>query len=196
VRAFIAIPLPADLKAKLVLLQQAFRRLPVEATWVREAGFHLTLKFLGEVESAQLGPIVSCMTAAAQGCEPFGLTLCGVGVFPHELNPRALWVGIEDETGRLYQLQQRLEARLTQIGFPPEDRPFAPHLTLARLKRLSRRGEFVAQVKGHSQALFGHIDVRHLELIESHLHPAGAHYSTVKMVSLQETIDTSKMQQS
>jgi 2'-5' RNA ligase len=190
VRAFIAIPLPADLKAKLVFVQQEFRRLPVEATWVREAGFHITLKFLGEVESAQIEPIVSCMTAAAQGCEPFVLTFCGVGVFPHELSPRVLWAGVQDETGRLCQLQQTLESRLTHIGFPPEGRAFAPHLTLARLKRISRRGEFVAHLKEHSQELFGHIDVHHFELLKSHLHPAGAHYSTVKMVSLQQTINT------
>ncbi len=193
VRVFIAIPLPADLKAKLANLQQEFRFLPLEAAWVREAGFHITLKFLGEVEPTQIGPIIACMTETAQCCEPFSLTLGGVGVFPHEFNPRVLWVGIQDETGRLCQLQQELEARLTQLGFPPDERAFAPHLTLARLKRVSRRGEFLAQLKAHRQVVLGQLDVHRLELLESQLHPSGARYSTVKMVLLEQAGDTSKM---
>ena len=105
-RVFIAIPLPVDLKAKLVALQQEFRPLPLEAAWVREAGFHLTLKFLGDVDSTQIRPIVSCMTATVQHCHPFSLSLAGVGVFPHESSPRVLWVGVQDVTGDLRHMQQ------------------------------------------------------------------------------------------
>jgi RNA 2',3'-cyclic 3'-phosphodiesterase len=193
VRVFIAIPLPADLKAKLVLVQQAFRRLPVEATWVREAGFHITLKFLGEVDSTHIEPIVSCMTETARHYHPFSLTLGGVGVFPHESSLRVLWVGIQDETGLLRQIQQTLEAGLAPIGHLPEDRPFAPHLTLARLKRVSRRGEFLAGLTTHRDAVLGQLDVDHIELIESQLHPSGARYSTVQAVHFPSAMDTSKV---
>jgi 2'-5' RNA ligase len=181
---FIAIPLPCDLKARLAILQQEFRPLPLEATWVREADFHITLKFLGEVESSLIEPIISCMSEATQCIEPFSLTLCGIGVFPHKFNPRVLWVGIRDEPGHLGQLQQALEVRLSQIGFLPEKRAFAPHLTLARLKRVSRQAEFVGHLQGHHKEKFGQIDVHCLELVESQLHPSGARYSTVKVVLL------------
>jgi 2'-5' RNA ligase len=180
VRVFIAIPLPVDLKAKLVVLQQEFRSLALEAAWVREAGFHLTLKFLGEVDSTRIVSIVSCMVATAQHCRPFSLSLAGVGVFPHESNPRVLWVGVQDATGELRRTQRTLDAGLVQMGFPAETRPFNPHLTLARVKRVTRRGELLATLKAHYGTVLGQLDVDRMELVESHLHPSGARYSIVK----------------
>ena len=115
-RVFIAVPFPADLKAKLTALQREFRHLPLAAAWVQEAGFHLPLKFLGEVEFTQIAPILSCMKDVAKGYQPFALTLHGVGVFPHESSPRVLWVGIQDETGLLKQMQQTLEAGSMRYG--------------------------------------------------------------------------------
>lgn len=193
VRAFIAIPLPADLKAKLSTVQQQFRVIPSEATWVREVEFHITLKFLGEVEVAQIEPITSCLRAAVHSCAPFSLTFCGVGVFPHEHSPKVLWVGVAEETGRLRRLQREVEQRLTHIGFPQEDRAFAAHLTLARLKRVSQRGKFLECLKEHRDTIFGHMDVHHIELLESQLHPAGARYSTVKVIPLQESTEASEI---
>ncbi len=186
VRVFIAVPFPADLKAKLTALQREFRHLPLAAAWVQEAGFHLTLKFLGEVEFTQIAPILSCMKDVAKGYQPFALTLHGVGVFPHESSPRVLWVGIQDETGLLKQMQQTLEARLMQIGFPSENRPFAPHLTLARLKRVARRSELLASLEAHREVVLGAFDVDQINLMESQLHPSGARYSVVYAVPFQE----------
>jgi RNA 2',3'-cyclic 3'-phosphodiesterase len=184
VRVFIAVPLSAGLKAKLVALQQEFQRLRPEATWVREAGFHITLKFLGDVDPSLLGSIISCMTTIAQDHHPFMLSLAGVGVFPQESSPRVLWVGVQDVTGTLRQIQQMLNARLTQIGFSSEERPFAPHLTLARLKRVSRRGEFLVALKAHREAVLGQLTVDRMELVESQLHPSGARYALVNAVRI------------
>jgi 2'-5' RNA ligase len=176
---FIAIPLPVDLKAKLVVLQQEFRSLPLEAAWVREGGFHLTLVFLGDVDSTQITPIVLRMTETVQQCRPFSLSLAGVGVFPHETNPRVLWVGVQDVSGDLRHMQQALDAHLTQVGFPSETRPFTPHLTLARLKRILRRGDFLTTLKLHRETELGKLEVDRIELVESQLHASGARYSTV-----------------
>jgi 2'-5' RNA ligase len=192
VRVFIAVPLPVDLKAKLVVLQQEFRQLPVEAAWIHEAGFHITLKFLGEVDSAQIEPIFSCMTETVQHYSPFSLMLSGVGVFPRESSPRVLWVGIQDATGLLRQMQQMLEAQLVRAGYPRKDRPFAPHLTLARLKRVSCRSEFLAGLKAHSKAVLGQLEVDHIELVKSQLSPSGARYSIVNAVRFPRAIDTSE----
>jgi 2'-5' RNA ligase len=79
-------------------------------------------------------------------------------------------------------MQQRLDAQLAQVGFPPETRPFAPHLTLARVKRVLRRGDFLATLKGHGGTVLGQLDVDRLELVESQLHPSGARYSIVNAV--------------
>jgi RNA 2',3'-cyclic 3'-phosphodiesterase len=192
VRVFIAIPLPVDLKAKLIALQQEFRPLPLAAAWVREAGLHLTLKFLGDVDSTQITPIFSCMAATAQHGHPFSLSLAGTGVFPHESSPRVLWVGVQDATGNLRHIQQTLDTRLMQVGFPSESRPFAPHLTLARLKRVLRPGEFLAMLKVHRETVLGQLDVDHIELVESQLHPSGARYAIVHTAHFSRATVTSE----
>jgi RNA 2',3'-cyclic 3'-phosphodiesterase len=190
-RVFVAIPLPPDVKTTLSALQTTFKSLPLEATWVRLPGFHITLKFLGEVESVQIGHIVSAMQEATRGCQPFSLRLCGLGVFPNELSPRVLWLGIEGDVQRLTSLQGDIESRLARIGFPSDERPYTPHLTLARLKRISRRSDFIAHLNTHRRAIVGEIEVHQLELLESQLHPSGARYSTVRTVTLQGATDTS-----
>jgi RNA 2',3'-cyclic 3'-phosphodiesterase len=182
VRVFVAVPLPASLKTKLISLQQEFRLLQLEAAWVREAGFHITLKFLGEIDSRLIEPIVSCMTAVAQLFPPFMLSLTGVGVFPQASSPRVMCVGVQDVTGALRQMQQTLDAQLTQVGFAADARPFTPHLTLARLKRVPRQAEFLVALKAHRETDLGQLEVDHMELIESQLHPSGARYTMINAV--------------
>jgi 2'-5' RNA ligase len=184
VRAFIAIPLSVDLQMKVESLQREFRHLPIEAAWVKDAGFHITLKFLGEIDPARVASIISCLIEVTKGYQPFSITLTGVGVFPHESHPRVLWVGIQDDGGYLVQLQRTLEASLSKIGFQPEERPFTPHLTLARLKQITRRAEFLACVSRHRETTIGALLVNHLDLLESRLHPSGARYLTVEAVAL------------
>jgi RNA 2',3'-cyclic 3'-phosphodiesterase len=192
VRVFIAVPLPVSLKAKLLSLQQEFRLLPLDAAWVREAGFHITLKFLGEVNARLIEPIVACMTAAARQFPPFMLSLTGVGVFPQASSPRVLWVGVQDVNGALRQIQQTLDAQLTQVGFASDTRPFTPHLTLARLKRVPRQAEFLAALKAHCEAVLGQLEVDHMELIESQLHPSGARYAIMNAVHFLRVPETSE----
>lgn len=183
-RVFIAVPLPPDVKGNILAVQQEFQRLPVQAAWVRESGLHLTLKFLGEVDAKDIEPIASCMVETSRGYHPFSLAVSGMGVFPHDSRPRVLWAGIQDGTGQLTHLQKALETRLAQSGFPAEGRSFTPHLTLARVKSIQRREDFVACVRGHREDSFGRLNVHQLELIESQLHPSGARYSTIKAVYL------------
>jgi 2'-5' RNA ligase len=77
------------------------------------------------------------------------------------------------------------------MGFAAEGRPFAPHLTLARLKRIPRRDEFLDALKAHRETVLGHLDVDHIQLVESQLHRSGAHYSIMNTVHFSRAIDTS-----
>ena len=187
-RVFIAIPVSQDIKAKLIGIQQEFQRLSGEATWVREAGFHLTLKFFGDIDRRQIEPIVSCMGDTSSGYRSFSVAVSGVGVFPHPSRPRVLWVDIQDDGKQLIQLQQTLERSLKGRGFRTEDRHFAPHLTLARLRCIPRLGDFITCVTEHQTDTLGSLAVSHLELIESELNPTGARYSTIKAVRFQPMV--------
>jgi RNA 2',3'-cyclic 3'-phosphodiesterase len=125
-RLFVAVDLPDEQKAQLAALCNG---LP-GARWVRDRQFHLTLHFFGNVE----GPAVRAITEALNGvrADPFELSLRSVGVFPPRGMPRVLWAGVEpcDEVTELHRQVQRVVRR---IGLPPEERKFAPHITLARL---------------------------------------------------------------
>jgi RNA 2',3'-cyclic 3'-phosphodiesterase len=183
-RVFVAIPLPSELKAKLVALQQEFGYISMGATWVREAGFHVTLKFLGEVQPGCLQSIVDGMLETVQRYRPFPLTLRGVGAFPNESRPRVLWVGLEQGGGVLRGLQKELEENLASRGFPSDERPYNPHLTLARLKQVKQHREFLTCISRHRDDEIGHFEVTCLELLESQLHPKGARYSLINAAAL------------
>ncbi len=102
--------------------------------WVNPAGIHLTLAFLGELDDEQLAQAIAATEAAASSAPPFTYRLTHPGVFGSSRSPRVLWMGIEDQLGRLNQLQRTLNRQLEQHGFAVEKRPFSPHLTLARIK--------------------------------------------------------------
>jgi RNA 2',3'-cyclic 3'-phosphodiesterase len=183
-RVFVAIPLPSELKAKLVILQQEFRQISMDATWVREAGFHVTLKFLGEVQPGRMPSIADAILETGQRYRPFSITLRGIGAFPNVSRPRVLWVGLEQGGGVLRGLQKELEENLALRDFPPDERPYNPHLTLARLKHVKQHREFLTCMSGHRDDEIGHFDVNCLELLESQLHSMGARYSVINATAL------------
>jgi 2'-5' RNA ligase len=185
-RVFVAIPLPSELRSKLLAVQQEFRQIPLEATWVREDGFHVTLKFLGEVQAERVDDIVAAMLETVRKYRPFVVKLREVGVFPHESQPRVLWVGLRDQAGVLGHLQRNLEESLARKGFPHDVRSYNPHLTLARLKNLKYQSEFSRSLDRQRNHEVGQFEVNHLELLESRLHPTGARYSVINAVTLRQ----------
>jgi 2'-5' RNA ligase len=126
-RLFVAIDLPDSIKDQLEGLCAGVSG----AKWVGREQMHLTLRFIGEVDEARYSTIKDAL-AAVHG-QPFRLHLGGVGQFPPKGSPRVLWVGVPMPP-ELVRLQRGVEHALVQLDIAPEDRPFAPHITLARLK--------------------------------------------------------------
>jgi len=104
--------------------------------------------------------------------------LSGTGVFPRRSRPQVLWVGVEDASGRLSDLQQRLEDEFARAGFPKEDRGYRPHLTIARLRRPEDARELA---EAHIQKKFSFIEVpvNKFALFRSQLSPKGSIYSVI-----------------
>ena len=126
-RLFVAIDFPEAVRARLVALSvgvRGARLLPPEQ-------YHLTLRFIGEVDGAVFSDITEALGDIA--AEPFNLRLSGVGHFPPSGPPRVLWAGLAPSEP-LLRLQGRIENRLCGLGLEPESRNYAPHITLARLK--------------------------------------------------------------
>lgn len=182
IRTFIAIELDEPTKTQLTDLQKRLKvEMPERAIrWVRAEGIHLTLKFLGDVPVTRIERIAEELKEACRGFAPFWLKFGGLGCFPNPRRPRVVWVGIEEETGTLARLQRAIEKRLAPLGYPPEKRPFNPHLTLGRVRSRVRSGELrrVGElIEAADIGLVSEMEARAVGLIRSDLGPSGAVYT-------------------
>jgi len=188
IRSFIAIELPPKAKQGLAKLRTALEKNEQKfVKWVDPAGIHLTLKFLGNIPFKQVAEISKAIEDAASGVLTFSLEISGIGVFPNPKQPRVFWVGIGGELDKLSVLQQNIDSTLASLGFAREERPFMPHLTLARVRQgtsLEERrtfGEFVTSTTFEDSY---HIEVEALNLMKSQLTPAGAIYTRLSEIRL------------
>jgi 2'-5' RNA ligase len=188
IRSFIAIELPPPIRAELGSVQEKLKagRHPF-VKWVDPEGIHLTLKFLGGVDSNLVPEIIEALTRIAQPVAPFSLQIGGLGVFPGWQRPQVVWVGMGGEIERLVSLQRDIEAALSPLGFTPESRPFRGHLTLGRLReRASPRdkqsfGAWVQSIRFESKLSF---EVKAVSLMKSQLTPSGAIYMQLAFAEL------------
>jgi len=190
IRTFIAIELDAALRAALAELEGELRRAPLArlGRWVDPNGIHLTLKFLGDVSAGQLAELREAMRRAAATVAPFELAVAGLGCFSAR-QPRVIWVGVEDASGSLARLQCAVDRELGTIGFPPEGRPFSPHLTLARVRDQANgreRAEMGAWVKAQEVGSLGRMRVTEIALMKSDLRPTGAVYTRLDAAHLMQ----------
>jgi 2'-5' RNA ligase len=188
IRSFIAIELPEEAKKGLARLRKELERDEHKfVKWVDPGGIHLTLKFLGNVPSKQITEITDAMKGAAQGISPFNLEISGLGAFPSLKQVRVFWVGIGGELDKLSSLQQNIDSALAALRFAKEERPFVPHLTLARIREgaspMERRtfGELVDSTIFEDKY---HVKVEAINLMRSQLTPAGAIYTCLSVVGL------------
>jgi 2'-5' RNA ligase len=188
VRSFIAIHLPAGVRAELASLEDKLKagRHPF-VKWVDPESMHLTLKFLGNVAVDSIPQIVEAMSGVAGAHPAFKLLVAGTGAFPNWQRPQVVWVGVGGELDRLNSLQKGLESVLSPLGFPPEFRPFSAHLTLGRLRdrvtpdERRRFGEFAQRISFETSLSF---EVNAIRLMKSQLTPAGPIYSELAGVGL------------
>lgn len=196
IRSFIAIELPDELKRTLVRLQAQLKASDSPSVkWVDPYGIHLTLKFLGNVTFKQIEEITRAMEKAAAGISPFRLEVKDLGVFPGPTKVRVVWVGLGGDLDRLTQLQEKIEANVAPFGFPPEGRPFTPHLTLARVREQAtpqereNLGQLITNTKTTIDYTF---TVDSVNLMRSILSREGALYSRLATVPL-KPLGQSKM---
>lgn len=189
IRTFIAVELEQPQRAALAQVQETFKRERAGqyVRWVAPAGIHLTLKFLGGVDASRMAELQAALAQACQEIPPFELKISGVGAFPSTRRPRVVWVGLEGDTATAAQLAERIEAAFASLGFPREERPFSPHLTIGRIKRdvsLSDQqfvGEMVAQAQVGE---LGEIKARQVTIMKSDLRPTGSIYTRLYAVEL------------
>lgn len=132
---FAAVPLPDRIKSVLSEWSDELREHWSFHKWVYPSDYHITLQFLGGCSPEQTVQIKQRLSQAVTGQQPFALSVNGLGYFGQPHKPRILWAGVSGDRRDLGQLQQKVAAQLESIGFPQENRPYRPHITLAKKYR-------------------------------------------------------------
>ena len=178
IRAFVAVELSDAVRAEVASLENDLRAPGTDVKWVDPATLHLTLKFLGDIDETQKGALEKALREAARGMSPFEIGLEGIGAFPGTTRPRVIWVGVGAGKERLVELSQKVEAACLALGFPAEERPFNPHLTIARLREPQNSRLLVDR---HLASKFEPVEFEAAELVvyESDLLPTGSVYRVI-----------------
>jgi 2'-5' RNA ligase len=188
IRSFVAIELSEEARRGLARLRRELERNEHRfVKWVDPAGIHLTLKFLGNIPYERVAETTEALRRAAQGILPFHLEISGLGAFPSLRQARVLWVGVRGEMDKLSRLQQNTDSALATLGFAKEERPFVPHLTLARIREGTSPPERKSFGELVGSAMFEDrysIEVEAVRLMRSQLTPAGAIYTCLSVVGL------------
>jgi RNA 2',3'-cyclic 3'-phosphodiesterase len=180
-RLFVALEIPSAVRENLARLLQSLRAVSQQTRWVRPENLHVTLKFIGEAAEAKLAAVRSAL-AGVRSDEPVTLDFRGLGFFPNEKHPRVFWAGIE-ASPNLKTLAADIDAATERLGIPREQRPFSPHLTLARFEPPRLPEKLRAAIQENAGREFGLLRTSQFHLIESKLKPSGAEYTTLESFS-------------
>jgi 2'-5' RNA ligase len=183
-RCFLALKVAADTPVRRVLKELSAMGRALKA--VEPHNLHVTLKFFAAAETKLIPEIHATALAAAARHSRSQATLAGLGAFPNAQRPNVIWAGLEGTGAQtLSALAAELEGPLAAIGFPPEDRPFTPHLTLARVKSRPP-GELRELLERHAKTVFQSAPVDEIELIRSEPGPEGSRYTVLERCPLAE----------
>lgn len=144
--------------------------------WVRSANLHLTLRFLGATPAASIPELQAAVDRTARDSAPFEARLYGAGAFPSPARPRALFLQVREGATQLMALGDRLATALAEGGWPPAERPFAAHLTLARSDGVPGASAAVQALVEASASLDAAWTVDRIVLFESMLGGGPARY--------------------
>jgi RNA 2',3'-cyclic 3'-phosphodiesterase len=191
IRTFIAIELPDSIRQQLNQIELQIQAKAGEAgrrgvRWVPTGNMHLTLKFLGEVSTANIQALAGMLQTEAGRYAPFDFTIGELGAFPNARRPRVIWVGA-DAPAALMGLQKAIEAETRLLGYPAEERPFSPHLTLGRIAQNAHSEEVAQVARALGEMKVGRLGVVRVEkvhLFKSDLRPSGAVYTSLHSFQL------------
>jgi 2'-5' RNA ligase len=187
-RLFVAITVPDAVRAEVLRVQRELKPLAPRdvVRWTKPEQFHLTLRFLGDVPSAQIAGLQESLYAACIGTPPLHLRAQGAGFFPNARSPRVIWVGIPDEENRLLSFQKKIESAVQSYTAERGGDQFAGHVTMGRLKQYNHLEirELLNKAGSLKNRLFGEWTAREIEIIRSELLPAGPRYTSLAACKL------------
>lgn len=196
-RLFIAVPLAGSVRERLRKLQDAVEKQvhPKTARWIPEENIHITLHFLGDTEESRVAAVTEAIDTATALHASFEFTIDGTGCFPSPRKPRVLWAGVRQGQDRLVALAHSVQEALKQRGFPPPDRDFHPHVTLAYVRKQAKPPDArqlpALMEQASSEALGNGLEERltTVALYQSTLSKQGAQYAIIHRSELSGASD-------
>jgi 2'-5' RNA ligase len=188
IRAFIAIPIEDAAGSAIIKIIDALKSFSggagADVKWVENNNIHLTLKFLGTIDEQQAERVKEAMNSL-HDMEPFRMDLNEIGAFPSISRPRVLWIGIKQQE-QVKALFDKMEAYINDIR--GEDRPFAAHITIGRVKgRFNSQG--LEKIKKlWNDKIISSSFVDRIVLFQSILSPKGAVYRSLYTVGLKKEV--------
>lgn len=189
-RLFIGVEMPEDVKqaagraADVLRRRVRARRIQLDARWVAPDNHHITLWFIGEADDPRREAIADAIIHPF-AVAPFTLEIGGVGAFPPRGAPRVLWLGVTQGLDPLTALYVELAGRLEPLGYESEKRPYAAHLTIARVKDVRRTDVGrLREVLSAADETVGRCRIGAVTLFRSRLSPAGARYEPLVRIPL------------
>jgi 2'-5' RNA ligase len=193
-RIFVGIDLADEIRARITRFLEGVRAFSPDARWVRPESLHITLKFIGDQNPEQVAAVTRRLQIVPG--KSVAIRFSGHGFFPTAKAPRVFWIGIQSGPG-LAELASDIDCALAELQISREERPFSPHLTLARGAGGSgspkwRKGdgpnstfaELQKRLAAMSELDFGTMTAREFFLYQSQLSPGGSKYTELQGYSL------------
>ena len=184
VRTFIALVIPEDWKEYLGRLEGDLKGVMSGLSWVKPGNLHITVRFLGDLGDSGVRRAGEAVRRGAGSHAAFLARLGAPGAFPSMKRPRVLWTGLAEGADPAIALANSVNRSLLEGGFGPADKPFKPHITLARVREHAEGVEAFgryAPPPPPEPALLDRIVV-----MKSDLHPTGSRYTALEEIRLRE----------
>src|SRR2546428_1461927 len=178
VRSFSSIDLEdQQVLSRIASILSSLQALGGDLKPVEGDNIHLTLKFVGNISTARLAGVKSSLKQLT--FPSFTAEIKGAGAFPNLKHKNVIWVGVNDGWTQVEQIYEQVEKLLSGVGFRRENRPFSPHITIARVRSGRKRDEIANFLQHLSDENFGTITVNKVRLKQSALSSSGPKYSTL-----------------
>ncbi|MGA8832282.1 MAG: RNA 2',3'-cyclic phosphodiesterase [Desulfomonilaceae bacterium] len=184
IRTFLALDLPEDVTCFLGNISNRLKQSRADVRWVNPTSIHLTLKFLGNIIDAQIPDIETALRPVLSSQSPVQIEISDIGAFPNLRQPRVVWVGVSDTSGRLVKMVSLIEDAFDRVGFQRESRSFNPHLTLGRTKSNRDKERLVDLINSMNPTPSITFVADRATLFQSILEPAGSRYKVLSVFYL------------
>lgn len=190
IRSFVALEFPTSIQDAITQQTAHLRKLYPNPLirWVKSGSIHLTLKFLGDIEQADLNFLARSIANEVELIQPFSISFTNLGIFPNPNKPRILWIGI-NSPAILKELQSKIELLAFSQGIQKEQRAFSPHITLGRISDRNSRlntDNLIQEISSIDVSNLANVNISALKIFISDLKPDGPIYIPIHNIPLGE----------